>query len=318
MLSLDAIAVLDAIDRRGSFAAAADELHRVPSAVTYQIQKLEHELDVLLFDRREHRAKLTPAGRELLDSGRRLLDASAAIEQRVRRVATGWESELAVAVDTIVPWTRVWPLVSAFYANCDANAAAHTRVRLTQEVLGGAWDALVDGRADVVIGAAGDPPPGGGFRTRALAESVSMFVVAPGHPLADAREPLSEATIARHRAVVVADTSRRLAPRSISIVAGQPSLTVPDIETKRIAQRLGLGCGFLPVHVAAVDVAQGRLVAKRVEAPQPPVRLHLAWRESRPGKALAWWIDAVSRADWALGAPAGPAPRARPTSRRLR
>ena len=51
-LSLDALSVLDTIDRKGSFAAAAEELHRVPSAITYQVQKLEQDLDVLLFDRR--------------------------------------------------------------------------------------------------------------------------------------------------------------------------------------------------------------------------------------------------------------------------
>src|SRR5919201_1761502 len=151
-LSLDAIAVLDAIDRRGSFAAAADELHRVPSAVTYQVQKLEQDLDVALFDRRARRARLTPAGRELLDSGRRLLEAAGSIEQRVKRVATGWETDLTVAVDAIIPWARVWPLVSAFHKHCQSNAAAHTRLRLAREVFGGAWDALAEGRADLVLG----------------------------------------------------------------------------------------------------------------------------------------------------------------------
>src|SRR6478735_4278468 len=98
-LSLDALAVLDAIDRRGSFAAAAVELDRVPSAITYTVRRLEDALDVLLFDRRGHRARLTPAGRELLESGRRLLASAAAIETRVQRVATGWEAELRIAVD---------------------------------------------------------------------------------------------------------------------------------------------------------------------------------------------------------------------------
>ncbi len=195
-LSLDALTALDAIERRGSFAAAAAELHRVPSAITYQVQKLEQDLDVLLFDRRSHRATLTPAGRELLDSGRRLLDAAATLEQRVRRVATGWETELAVAVDAIIPWDRVWPLVGAFYAYCDSQSAAHTRLRLIREVFGGAWDALAEARADLVLGASGDPPPGGGYRIRVLAESVLQFVVAPKHPLAGAAEPLSETTIA--------------------------------------------------------------------------------------------------------------------------
>jgi len=62
-LTLDALTVLDAIDRKGSFAAAAEELHRVPSAMTYAVQKLEEDLDALLFDRRGHRAQLTEAGR---------------------------------------------------------------------------------------------------------------------------------------------------------------------------------------------------------------------------------------------------------------
>jgi DNA-binding transcriptional LysR family regulator len=318
-LSLDALAVLDAIDRRGSFAAAAAELHRVPSAITYQVQKLEQDLDAAIFDRRARRARLTPAGRELLDAGRRLLEAAAMVERRVRRVASGWETELAVAVDAMIPWSRVWPLVAAFYRHCDANAAAHTRLRLLHEVFGGAWDALADGRADLVLGAAGDPPPGGGYRMRVLAESLQVFVVAPTHPLAAAPEPLSEAAVMRHRAIVAADTSRRLAARSLGIVAGQPTLTVPDLETKRVAQVIGLGCGFLPAHIAADDVASGRLVAKQVESPQDPVRLHVAWRESRPGNALAWWIDAVSRADWALGGPAAaPGSRKKPRARRTR
>jgi DNA-binding transcriptional LysR family regulator len=315
-LSLDALTVLDAIDRRGSFTAAADELHRVPSAITYQVQKLEQDLDVLLFDRRAYRARLTPAGRELLDAGRRLLEAAGSLEQRVRRIATGWETELVVAVDALVPWTRVWPLVSTFLSYCERHAAAHTRLRLTQEVFGGGWDALAEGRADLVLGAAGDAPPGGGYRTRVLAESVAQFVVAPDHPLARADEPLSEATIALHRAVVAADSSRRLPPRSIGVVAGQPTLVVPDLETKRAAHVLGLGCGFLPTHLAAVDVASGRLVVKRVESPPDPLRVHVAWREAKPGNALAWWIDAVSRADWAFGAPAAE-PR-RPVRKRRR
>lgn len=49
-LTLEALRVMDAIDRRGSFAAAADELGRVPSALSYTMQKLEEELDVVLFD----------------------------------------------------------------------------------------------------------------------------------------------------------------------------------------------------------------------------------------------------------------------------
>jgi DNA-binding transcriptional LysR family regulator len=166
MLALDALLVLDAIDRRGSFAAAAAELHRVPSAITYAVRRLEGDLGVPLFDRRGHRARLTAAGRALLEDGRTLLRGADEIERRVRRIATGWEAELRIAIDTVIPAAAVWPLVALFDRECRGNGDAPTRVVLSTEVLGGTWEALADGRADLVIGANGDPPGGAGYRLR--------------------------------------------------------------------------------------------------------------------------------------------------------
>jgi len=308
VLTLEALEVLDAIDRRGSFAAAAIELDRVPSAITYTVRRLEEALDMLLFDRKGRRARFTPAGRELLERGRALLAEAAAVEQRVQRVATGWESELRIAVDSIVPLARVWPLVRRFYAECQARDAAHTRLRLSQEVLGGAWDALAEGRVDLVLGAPGDPPPGGGYRSRLMAEVPMVFVVAPRHPLAAAPEPLPEAAILPHRVVVAADSSRRLPPRTVGLLTGQDTLTVPDLPSKLAAQVAGLGCGAMPWYLAADDVAAGRLIVKQLDTPRAPSRVQAAWREARPGKALAWWIDAVAGTDWRFLA-LGPSPR---------
>ena len=84
-LSLDSLEVLDAIARKGSFAAAAESLFRVPSAVTYTVRKLEEDLGVSLFNRSGHRAELTEAGTELLREGRHLLVAATELECRVRR-----------------------------------------------------------------------------------------------------------------------------------------------------------------------------------------------------------------------------------------
>jgi DNA-binding transcriptional LysR family regulator len=287
--------VLDAIDRQGSFAAAAAELHRVPSAVTYAVRTLEQDLDVVLFDRVGRRAVMTPAACELLETGRTLLRAASEAELRVKRVATGWESELRVAIDTIVPMTAVWPLAVAFYADCRDRQHAHTRLRLATEVLGGTWDALVDGRADLVIGAPGDAPSGSGCRVRVLAEVATVFAVAPGHPLAAATTPLAGSDIQQHRVVVAADSSRHLPPRTVGLFDGQDVLAVPDLPAKIAAQAAGLGCGFVPAHLAAPDIAAGRLVVKAVQDPRPPIRIHTAWRGETPGKALQWWIDAVTR-----------------------
>lgn len=293
-LTLDALLVLDAIDRRGSFSAAADELHRVPSAITYAVQKFEQDLDVKLFDRQGNRAMLTPAGRELLREGRCLLRAAAELEARTKRVATGWEAELRIAVDDLIPLTAVFPLVRAFY-----DAQCGTRMRLATEVLGGCWDALLSGRADLVIGAPGEGPAGGGYSTRRLGEIEWAFVVAPDHPLAQLPEPLQQEDLQRYRAVSSADSSRSLPPRTSGLIDGQEVLTVPDIHSKLAAQRLGLGVGYAPLHLIGGDLAAGRLVARAVEGGKPNTVLSLAWRNDHQGRALRWFLRELEKTPFA-------------------
>jgi len=284
-LTIDALMVLDAIDRKGSFAAAAEALHRVPSAVTYAVQKLEEDLDVLLFDRSGHRAQLTEAGRELLREGRYLLNATAELEERVKRVATGYEVELRLAVNDLIPVDRLFPLVDAFCRECHG-----TRLRLTVEVFGGLWDALIADRADFVIGAPGDGPPGGGYTTKLIGSTQFYFMVAPTHPLATATEPLKPEDILPHRAVAAADSSRNLPPRTAGLLTGQDVLTVQDMPTKVAVQVAGLGVGFVPEHLVREHVRAGRLVRKVVVEERSPTPLFNAWRTAHRGKALAWLL----------------------------
>src|ERR1700755_3518005 len=116
VLTPEALAMMDVIARTGSFAAAARELGKVPSALTYNVRQLEDALDVLLFARRSRQAKLTAAGQELLTEGRRLLEQVDAVANRVKRVATGWETQLTVAVDGAVSRVTVFEICEAFYA----------------------------------------------------------------------------------------------------------------------------------------------------------------------------------------------------------
>jgi len=288
-LTLEALRIVDAIDRKGSFAAAAVELDRVPSALTYSVRKLEDDLDVLLFDRRGHRAKLTAAGRELLDQGRNLLCAADELEQRVRRAAKGWEVELRIVVDC-VPFASLLPLIAEF-----DKTGAGTRLRFTTEVLSGSWEALIHGRADLVIGAVYEGPDmvrlSGGYQTRALGEVEWVFVVAPGHPLAAAPEPIAPETIQQHRAVVIGDTGRLLPPVSAGLLTGQQTITVPHTAEKLAAQLAGLGCGYLPRWVVAPHLRDGTLVEKATQQARPRQTAHLAWRRDARGRSLKWWLQ---------------------------
>lgn len=288
-LTLEALAILDAIDRKGSFARAAEELGRAPSSLTYAVQQIEAELDALLFDRSGHRACFTPAGRVLLDEGRGLLGAAQALADKTRQVAGGWEPQLTLAVEGILPVAPLLPVLDAFY-----RLGRATEIRLRHDVLAGSWDALASGCADLAI-AGGEAPAGAGLRTRVLGSVEFVFCVAPQHPLARLNQPLGQADLAAHRAVVIADTARNLPLRSAGWLKQQARLTVADLPSKLAAQQAGLGVGSLPRWLAEREVAAGRLVRCEWTGGNPRETLHLAWRNGEAGRALEWFRRALAK-----------------------
>lgn len=290
-LSLDALQILDAIDRRGSFAAAGKELHRVPSTISYTVAKLEEDLGVTVFERSGPKVALTRAGQELLKEGRHLLRAAQDLEARVRRVASGWETEFAIGIDSLLAPIALQDDVQAFY-----QVADRTRLRIGQEALSGTWEALLERRADLLIGAAGEGPSGGGYLAEPMGVMPFVFVVASGHPLATVPHALSKLDLQQHRAIAVGDTARKLLSRTVGLLFGQDALTVPDIRSKYDYQRAGLGFGFLPEPYVRTAVRSGELIVKEVEEPKPAETFYLAWRTGEDGAALRWWIERARRA----------------------
>lgn len=283
-LSLESLEVLDAIALKGSFAAAAESLFRVPSAITYTVRKLEQDLGVALFNRSGHRAQLTPAGTELLREGRLLLNAANELESRVKLVASGVETELTIAISDVLNLNALYPLLEKFYAQHFG-----TRLKLLREVYGGSWDALISARANISIGAPGDVPPDGGYTAKAMGSLTFHYAVAIHHPLAKMAEPLQNQDIMHYRSISAADSSRNLAPRTSGILSGQDVLSVPDMQAKLDAQIAGLGVGYLPSRLAERYALSGKLVIKQVAELKPEISSYLAWRTGG-GKAQQWLI----------------------------
>ncbi|MBV1788040.1 LysR family transcriptional regulator [Marinobacterium sp. D7] len=302
-LTLDALRILDAIDRRKSFAAAAEELYRVPSAISYTINKLEEDLGVKLFDRSRRKAELTAVGRLVLEQGRRILIASEELTVLARQAAAGWEAELRICVDSALGFDTVYSLIAAFQ-----ELQPRTEVRLSEEVMAGAWDALNAQRCDLVIGAAGDPP-GQGFSTLPLGELVFEFAVAMDHPLTRMPQPLSMELIRQYPTVVVADSSRYLPARSSGLLDGRSRIVVDSLQHKIDVQARGLGVGYLPLNLMQKELQNGSLQILKLAEPRAPQSISVAWHSSNRGKGLGWFIDQLRtmRFDRRLGLIAGEA-----------
>ena len=298
-LTPEALAMMDAIARSGSFAAAARELGKVPSALTYSVRQLEDALDVLLFDRSSRQAQLTAAGEELLFEGRRLLNEIDAVANRVRRVASGWETQLEISVDDIISQPTLFELVDSFCSVRpddaeDSDAGPGTRLRLRTEVLAGTWEALVSGHADLAIGVSSAFANPGGIELRPLGDVRFVFVVAPHHALANGAQPIVDAQLVQHRAIAVADSAHQMTPVTLNLLPGQDVLTVSSMRAKLEALLRGLGCGYVPEPMARAHIEAGHLVVRATQR-ENVARLHYAWRAERGtfalGRALQWWLQ---------------------------
>lgn len=301
VLTPEALSMMDTIARTGSFAAAARELGKVPSALTYSVRQLEEALDVLLFDRSSRQAQLTAAGTELLHEGRRLLQEMDAVANRVQRVASGWEAALSITVDDVISNTTVFELVEAFCGLCSATSPSErhaTRLRIRTDVLTGTWEALVSGQVDLAIGVPGLHANPGYIEMLPLGELPFVFCVAPHHPLAKATEPIDHDVLVHHRAVAVADTAQRLAAMTVNLLPGQDVLTVSSMHAKLEALLRGLGCGYVPEPLARAHLEAGHLVQRQTATGAFSAQLHYAWRAERGalglGKALKWWLDQLA------------------------
>lgn len=289
--TLDQLLVLDAIARSGSFAGAARELHRVPSAVSYTVQALEDAVGVAVFDRSGHRAVLTAAGRHLLSGARDLLTRARQLDDAATRLGDGWEPELQIVVDGVFPLDPLLHALRVF-----GERGIPTQIRIDVEYQDGVIERFHADHAQCMIALALED--GGRLKGAPLPPLDMVLVAAASHPLAAGRR-LTRDDLAAHVDLVVKDSSPAFArqPRA-SFLGTQHVVRFSDFHSKRAALRSGVGFGWLPLHLAADDLRDGALVVldlpdgnRWTYTPQLITR-----RDEPPARAAALFIELVMEA----------------------
>ncbi|HCM2155422.1 TPA: LysR family transcriptional regulator [Vibrio parahaemolyticus] len=290
-ITLEALHILDAIDRRGSFAAAANELDRAPSSLSYQIQKLEQDLDINIFDRSGHKALFTEAGKLILERGRAILQASEKLVNDATLLANGWELDITVAFDGIIP-------ISNFFQMVDALAeVSSTRIRLQEEILAGSWESLNTGRADLLVCPSLDTLPQE-VKAEKIGKMSMVWVAATEHYVHKRSGEFDDSAREKYRIIAIADTAREQPALSINIIRKQPRLTVTNFTAKVEALTAGLGIGTLPRQIALPLIEKG--VLKQIEGTEEqPMDIILAWRRNTMGEAKSWCIQYLKK-HWKL------------------
>ena len=278
--------VIDAVARHGSFSGAAQELHRVPSAISYTVRQLEQWLAVPVFVRRHRDVELTPAGYMFVKEARDVMKKMLGTRRLCQQVANGWSGQLRVGVDSIIKKLRCQQMVIDFYRHFP-----DVELIVQYEVYNGVWDALVDARADLVIGATRAVPVAGSFAFRDMGALDWLCVASPQHPLASLEGLLVDDQLRPYPALCMDDTSRSLPKRDTWTLDNQRRMMVPDWATGLKCLTEGLCVGMAPAHQVQPLIDQGLLVALYLQRPFPSSPSCIAWVQDNHSPAMSWLLE---------------------------
>lgn len=293
-ITIEALEILDAIDRRNSFAKAAEELNKATSALSYGVQKLEEQLNITLFQRQGRRSVLTPAGRVVLEEGRKILLATTQLADKAQEVATGWEPRLAIAIESILHNPTFFQVLADFLAE-----QPNLEIDLCESVLNGGWEALEHDRVALAVGVSGPVPLQKGFRAVPLGQADMVPVIAAHHPLAGLAHDTERLTQAlpELRRIINHDTSVINVVRSAGLSDNSHRrLYVQSIDQKLSALLAGLGIGHMPRHRIQAYLDNGQLLPLALSS--PATELFIAWKISNKGKALQALATRLSALHW--------------------
>ena len=290
-ITLDVLRALKAIDKHGSFAAAADALNKVPSALTYTIQKVEQDLNLALFDRTGHKAQMTEAAKLLLREGQKILDQLDILATNAKQVANGWEVVFTIVFDTSIDIAQIFPVIREFQ-----DVAPFVRVKLKEESLSGSWESLQNNHANLLIAPKmGLPLDSEHLETKEIGDMEFVLAVAKDHPLASNSQPLSHQDLSGFPVVVIPDSTTKTQTMSTGLSHQERHFYVPGMTEKIKAQIAGLGIGYLPKFRIHDELKNGSLVElKTLENRTSQGKLVLAWRKGNNGKALEWFVRRLS------------------------
>jgi DNA-binding transcriptional LysR family regulator len=247
--SLEQWAVLAAVVDHGGFAQAAMALHRSQSAVSYAVGRLQAALDIQILVIEGRKAVLTAHGRVLLKRARSLLTDLETLELLARTLKQGWEPELKLVVDAAFPRERLMGIVAELQQLCP-----NTQMQLSDAVLSGAEDAVIDGTADVVV--ATRVPPG--HLGEWLLDVPFVAVARSDHPLFNIDHVLTPEDLVRHVQVVVRDSGVKH-PRDEGWLGAELRCTVSSMEASLATVKAGLAYAWLPEHLTEESLRAGVL-----------------------------------------------------------
>ncbi len=269
-----------AVAEARGFARAAAALHVSQSAVSEQLRDLEEELGVPLFNRREHRARLTPQGEIFLVEAHRTLAAADRAVEEVRRSARGEAGTLTIGffiggTDPLFP-----ALIRKF-----RERSPGVRVSLIELTPMQQPDALLSGAIDIGFTRVLQSPASNELQAERFYVEPLVAALPVGHPLAG--QPLDLRKLAGERFVITQrETSPALFDKVIALCrdAGfSPAIAALSSVASGVLTLVAAGEGVAILPRNTLKLAPAGVVFAPLRNRDASIDLVIAWNPKREG-----------------------------------
>lgn len=252
--SLRQLEIFEAVARQLSYTRAAEELHLTQPAVFAQVKQLEEGVGAPLLERIGKQLHLTDAGREVLSSGREVIDAVERLEMRLADMQGLKRGRLRVAIVTTAKYLvpRLLGEFCALYPGIEASLTVTNRERLLLR--------LANNEDDLCV--LGIPPDGLDVIATAIADNPLVVLARYDHALADERSIPAERIACEPFILREKGSGTRLAVERFFAerkLAIQVRMELGSNEAIKQAIAGGLGISILSQHMLALEGTTGLL-----------------------------------------------------------
>lgn len=252
--------VLAALGREASITAAAARLHLTQPAVSMQLRQLEEAIGLPLFEHVGRGLRITEAGVALCAHADEILSRLDDFEQLMLAMKGVRQGRVRLGIVSTAKYfvPKLLALFLKAHPGVEFRLTVHNREQIIQQLRGYAID----------LGVMGTPPDGMDFDGQAFAPNPLAILAGTSHPLSRRRgiEP-DELRAERFIVREPGSGTRKAMERFFAESGIDPprAMEADSNETIKQAVMAGIGIGFLSLHTARAELAEGRIAMLDVQ-----------------------------------------------------
>lgn len=273
------------------FGRAAVRLHMTQPPLSRQIQLLEHSLGVLLLERTNRQARLTPAGQNFLEDARRILQIAESASQSARRIAHGEAGRLTLGFTAVGAYSLIPQLL--VHA---AEVLPGIDLELSERVSLGQVHALETGMIDV--GFVRQVMPSARVEYVLIHREPFVAALPAGHPLA-AKAELGPHDFDQQPFIMYSESEGRYFHDRIANLFArhqvQPQYIHQLGQTHSIIGLVNVGLGIAVVPASAQALHMEQVVFRPLVQTEQEAEMFLAYCSDNPNTVLAEFVEVARR-----------------------